>query len=226
METGLQIISKERRRHFSQEGWTVEHDAEHYPEELACAAGCYALAGETRGTFRYKQILELWPWDKKWWKPTPDDRVRELAKAGALIAAEIDKINGVDGSKELQPQEQVTVREIKEILSTYEKEWDNKKKKFKLLNHFQKDKVDGAAQAIHSLVYGEKGEQWISVNDRLPKINPGNLALSKNVLVYGFSGYYEAYYNHRKKQWESYEWNECIKVTHWMPLPQPPKAEE
>jgi len=27
------------------------------------------------------------------WKPTPDDRVRELVKAGALIAAEIDRLN-------------------------------------------------------------------------------------------------------------------------------------
>jgi hypothetical protein len=105
METGIQIISRERQRQISQEGWTAEHDAtEHCPEELASAAGCYALAGETRGTFRYSHILELWPWDKKWWKPTPDDRVRELAKAGALIAAEIDRINGEDGSQE-QPQD-------------------------------------------------------------------------------------------------------------------------
>lgn len=26
-------------------------------------------------------------------KPTPDDRVRELVKAGALVAAEIDRLN-------------------------------------------------------------------------------------------------------------------------------------
>ena len=26
------------------------------------------------------------------WKPTPDDRIKELAKAGALIAAEIDRL--------------------------------------------------------------------------------------------------------------------------------------
>lgn len=33
-----------------------------------------------------------WPWDDEWWKPVPDDRVRELTKAGALIAAEIDRL--------------------------------------------------------------------------------------------------------------------------------------
>jgi hypothetical protein len=33
-----------------------------------------------------------WPWAERFWKPTPDDRVRELVKAGALIAAEIDRL--------------------------------------------------------------------------------------------------------------------------------------
>lgn len=33
-----------------------------------------------------------WPWDlKRHWKPTPGDPVRQLVKAGALIAAEIDR---------------------------------------------------------------------------------------------------------------------------------------
>ena len=29
---------------------------------------------------------------EEWWKPTPKNRVRELVKAGALIAAEIDRL--------------------------------------------------------------------------------------------------------------------------------------
>ena len=32
-----------------------------------------------------------WPWDKKWWKPS-DDPIKNLIKAGALIAAEIDRL--------------------------------------------------------------------------------------------------------------------------------------
>jgi hypothetical protein len=32
-----------------------------------------------------------WPWDAKWWKPSVD-HVRNLVKAGALIAAEIDRM--------------------------------------------------------------------------------------------------------------------------------------
>lgn len=33
------------------------------------------------------------PWDNEWWKPSPDDRKRELVKAGALIAAAIDRLS-------------------------------------------------------------------------------------------------------------------------------------
>ena len=36
-------------------------------------------------------ILRLWPWSDKWWKPS-DDPVRNLVKAGALLAAEIDRL--------------------------------------------------------------------------------------------------------------------------------------
>ena len=35
-----------------------------------------------------------WPWAKKWWKPS-DDPVRNLVKAGALIAAEIDRLESL-----------------------------------------------------------------------------------------------------------------------------------
>lgn len=35
-----------------------------------------------------------WPWDYKWWKPS-DDPIKNLVKAGALIAAEIDRLQKV-----------------------------------------------------------------------------------------------------------------------------------
>ncbi len=37
-------------------------------------------------------MMERWPWEEVWFKPSPD-QVRNLVKAGALIAAEIDRIN-------------------------------------------------------------------------------------------------------------------------------------
>lgn len=83
--TGAALITAERRRQITAEGWMPEHDAEHADDELARAAACYAMPD------RYRE-LRLWPWRPGWWKPSPDDRVRELVKAGALIAAEIDRL--------------------------------------------------------------------------------------------------------------------------------------
>ena len=103
-QSGADLIAAERRRQVEQEGWTPEHDAEHADEGLALAACCYAVPPQIR---KYRNMVEqieggvgvsavptLWPWAPGYWKPTPDDRVRELVKAGALIAAEIDRLNG------------------------------------------------------------------------------------------------------------------------------------
>jgi len=59
----------------------------------ARAAACYALPDDEREmTGGLLPAPYLWPWDSTWWKPTPEDRVKELVKAGALITAEIDRI--------------------------------------------------------------------------------------------------------------------------------------
>ena len=38
------------------------------------------------------RFINIWPFMMKWWKPTPDNRQRELEKGGALTAAEIDRL--------------------------------------------------------------------------------------------------------------------------------------
>lgn len=90
MTTGVDLIAAERQRQIDAEGWTPEHDAEHDRDDLALAAVGYATPPHLRplsgGAPRW------WPWERRFWKPTPDDRVRELVKAGALIAAEIDRL--------------------------------------------------------------------------------------------------------------------------------------
>ena len=85
MKTGTELIAEERQRQVDSEGWTPEYDDEHSGGALANAAACYVLRSRTG----------LWPWRADRWKPgdgTPAGRVRELTKAGALIAAEIDRI--------------------------------------------------------------------------------------------------------------------------------------
>ena len=80
---GAALISAERSRQMKEEGWSSSHDDQWRNGELATVAVCYVL-NDTFGVW--------WPtsWDKKWWKPK--DKIRNLVRAGALIAAEIDRL--------------------------------------------------------------------------------------------------------------------------------------
>lgn len=90
--TGTDLINVERARQMISEHWTPEHDDKHIDEQLARAAVCYALPFSLRVGVFSRFIFTLWPWSWEWFKPTPCDRIRELTKAGALIAAEIDRL--------------------------------------------------------------------------------------------------------------------------------------
>ena len=91
-------IIKERRRQIAAEGWTPEHDDEHTDGSLALAAGSYCesaarpkiLARKPGGAFA---IPKLWPqsWSRDWWKPKSPRE--DLVRAGALIIAEIERID-------------------------------------------------------------------------------------------------------------------------------------
>lgn len=93
--TGVHLIAAERARQIKDEGWDHGHDSEHEDGELAIAAACYAIVNADAVTS--KGFLDelwgmLWPstnWSIKWWKPK--DPLRNLVRAGALIAAEIDR---------------------------------------------------------------------------------------------------------------------------------------
>lgn len=83
----LLAIKAERRRQVDVEGWTPEHDDEHSKGELAQAAACYADDPRQFNTAAPPD----WPWSQEWWKP--GDRRRNLVKAGALIVAEIERLD-------------------------------------------------------------------------------------------------------------------------------------
>lgn len=88
METkhAIGLIAAERERQIDVEGRDELHDSEHIFGEIARAAACYAFPPEIGSR------TEHWPWEWHNWKPTPDDRIRELVKAGALIVAEIERL--------------------------------------------------------------------------------------------------------------------------------------
>lgn len=98
LKSGIEIIAVERERQKTVEGFDAEHDSANDDGELARAAASFAMPplwrSYTSRIQNYRGIPLSWPlsWGKKWWKPTPHDRIRELAKAGALIAAEIDRL--------------------------------------------------------------------------------------------------------------------------------------
>jgi len=97
MPTGVELIAAERVRQITEEGWTPGHDDQHDDNEMAWAALCYAAPGPVfamRGDSSYEDpvYVDPWPWDPQWDKRGRSDRVRELVKAGALIAAEIDRL--------------------------------------------------------------------------------------------------------------------------------------
>jgi len=96
LKTGVELIAEERKRQIEQEGWTSEHDSEHKDGELANAGAYYAMTDDMISNIDSEwgndMHLHIWPFDLKWLKRTPNDRIKELQKAGALIAAEIDRL--------------------------------------------------------------------------------------------------------------------------------------
>jgi hypothetical protein len=92
MKTGTELIAEERQRQITAEGYTAEQDDKMEDGDLALAAVCYATNAVGELDDGNPLFEAWWPWDNSYWKPTPGDEIRQLVKAGALIAAEIDRL--------------------------------------------------------------------------------------------------------------------------------------
>ncbi|MCS4378084.1 hypothetical protein [Klebsiella quasipneumoniae] len=98
-------VLAERQRQVTAEGWSPKHDDQYKNTELAFAASCYAFHAaaaswdlEDNGIpYDSHPVPKQWPWDPSWWRPT--DARRDLVKAGALILAEIERIDRAAGIK-------------------------------------------------------------------------------------------------------------------------------
>lgn len=95
---GAELIEKERSRQIMTEGFDDAHDDAHAPGEMESAAASYLMAAAMQARYPDDGLPPepppMWPteWSTNiWWKPSKDP-VRNLVKAGALIAAAIDRI--------------------------------------------------------------------------------------------------------------------------------------
>jgi hypothetical protein len=82
-------VLDERRRQVEAEGWTPEHDDQYTACELARAAATYATCSHIEQLRLCGE--QVWPWHPDWWKR--GDYRRDLVKSGALILAEIERVD-------------------------------------------------------------------------------------------------------------------------------------
>lgn len=107
-DPGVAAIAAERERQVNQEGWTYSHDDEHTGSELALMAAHYVLLSARDATQYHTQdglipspltrlidfvAPQLTPGE---WHSKPGTSIRNLEKAGALIAAEISRLKRRD----------------------------------------------------------------------------------------------------------------------------------
>lgn len=104
--TGVEMIAKERDRHAVR--YDAKHDDAHVDGELALAAIAYAAPEPAfiRSDYFVNMLAfcDPWPWEDGDGRPVEGEavvdpraypvelRIRLLTKAGALVAAEIDRL--------------------------------------------------------------------------------------------------------------------------------------
>ena len=100
MHEAARDVLAERERQKASEGWTAEHDDKYVYGQLARAGACYAVQNSrqffeapTHEDSGWEEIPPPfnWPWPRDAWKPK--DRRRNLVRAGALIIAEIERLD-------------------------------------------------------------------------------------------------------------------------------------
>lgn len=98
--TGSEMISYERNRQIYDEGWSSEHDDQHRLGEIIRDSIAYSTRAFYQIYINNETIIDSslgWPWSLDWFKPS-NDPILNLVKAGALIAAEIDRIQREEDS--------------------------------------------------------------------------------------------------------------------------------
>lgn len=88
---GITLIIRERAKQVAKCGYSIKHDDEHKYGELRAAAIAYLLSPDIGG----EGPIGHWPFERESFNPGVG--IEPLVKAGAMIAAEIDRLLRVQG---------------------------------------------------------------------------------------------------------------------------------
>lgn len=99
-KSAIEIIADERQRQIDKYAYSddvISHCTEDYGKgELALAAASYLLSDQWLSKDHGYLPDMIFPWDTDiYFKPSPDDRIKELSKAGAMIVAEITRLQSI-----------------------------------------------------------------------------------------------------------------------------------
>lgn len=123
---GVAVIAKEREEQISKHNWSVQHDIDVNKDgQLVQAAVSYLSATnrvrlKTAYGLMTVRPLDIWPsnWGTNWFKAN-DDKIKNLSKAGALIAAEIDRL--LQTTKDIDFAELYKYAKHQDLVSTIQK---------------------------------------------------------------------------------------------------------
>jgi len=115
MRTGIQLIAIERKEQIEKHGFDLEHDSFESAFQLSSAAAMLIARSQNKyfedhnhhddlgpvARFQIREIGEPEKWSEQWPWTNFDKRdttgiIESLIKAGALIAAEIDRLNDLN----------------------------------------------------------------------------------------------------------------------------------
>lgn len=142
MKKGIDLIAEERQKQINN-GYDSNHDSQHDFSELVSAAKTYidaailTVKSEEIGNsdeasiswhkdnepFEWKDLKLEWPWEEETFKPTTS--LKDLIKAGALIAAAIDRLQK-DNDQQQVNSEVYLEKEFDKCCEnyTFDDEWD------------------------------------------------------------------------------------------------------
>ena len=101
-ETGAELIARERKEQINKHGYSIEHDQSYNESfEFPLTKAASALSIDDNGNRLAREAMKPKGWDGAIWLNMMDKSYKErLVIAGALIAAEIDRVTYIQEKKE------------------------------------------------------------------------------------------------------------------------------